>query len=270
MNPPAFQFYAADWLASQRVALMTLEQEGAYIRLLAFCWKHGTIPADPEQISRLIGKGASTTLATTLTTMFETDGEKLIHPRLEEERRKQAVWRDKSSAGGKKSGESRRARKSSPQPQRVVEPPFEPPFEGCLQFGMNQKATLQSASSSSNDTPLLPLEVKPPHDDIMPAGWKQLGQTERKQTRVLKNSEAMIQIGKFLNRRPDNLWNVADTLALRRIRPTQEDIDILKKFYLLEIPKDEDHRRTKLSTLLNNWQDEVDKANSYLSNAKNS
>ena len=60
---PAFQFYPGDWLGSQRVTLMSLEEEGAYIRLLSYCWQHGSIPREPEKIARLIGKGASITLA---------------------------------------------------------------------------------------------------------------------------------------------------------------------------------------------------------------
>ena len=56
---PAFMFYAGDYLSSSRVTLMSLEEEGAYIRLLAHCWLHGSIPSDPDLIARLIGKGAS-------------------------------------------------------------------------------------------------------------------------------------------------------------------------------------------------------------------
>ena len=66
MKSPAFQFYPTDYLGSQRVQMMTLDEEGAYIRLLSYCWQHGTIPSDPAQAARLIGKGASTTLASTM------------------------------------------------------------------------------------------------------------------------------------------------------------------------------------------------------------
>src|SRR5262249_42577825 len=37
-RPPAFQFYVKDWLTSKKRATMTLEQQGAYINLLAHCW----------------------------------------------------------------------------------------------------------------------------------------------------------------------------------------------------------------------------------------
>ena len=133
MKSPAFQFYPSDYTSSQRVRLLTLEEEGAYINLLCSCWLHGSIPADPEMAARLIGKGASTTLATTVLTMFVPSSEpgRLVHDRLEAERSKQADWRAKSSAGGKKSAENRKGG------SRVVQPP--------LADGTNQTSTLQSS-----------------------------------------------------------------------------------------------------------------------------
>lgn len=143
---PAFQFYPADYLGSQRVALMSLEEEGAYIRLLCYCWQHGSIPSNPDQIARLIGKGASTTLATTVATMFKPhheNGSLLVHERLEQEILKQNEWARKSAEGGKKSAEMRKLLKGgSTTVARVV--------EDCLPNGINQKATLQSSSSSSS------------------------------------------------------------------------------------------------------------------------
>jgi uncharacterized protein YdaU (DUF1376 family) len=137
---PAFQFYPSDWLGSQRVSLMTLEEEGAYIRLLAYCWQHGSVPADPEAVARLIGKGATTTLASRVLTMFQpplqpplNGGTVLVHERLEEERSKQFKWKEKSSEGGRKSAELRKS--------RVVQPPLEPPLQ--------PNGNITSSSSSS-------------------------------------------------------------------------------------------------------------------------
>jgi len=118
MKSPAFQFYVTDYLGSQRVQLLTLEQEGAYIRLLSYCWQHGSIPSNHKEIATLVGKGCSTTLARVVARMFEPcpdDPSKLIHDRLEDERKKQEAWKAKCSEGGKKSAE---LRKSAP---RVVE-----------------------------------------------------------------------------------------------------------------------------------------------------
>ena len=143
---PAFQFYPGDWLGSQRVSLLTLEEEGAYLRLLASCWQHGSIPSDPDKIARLIGKGASTTLATTLATMFQPhplESALLVHDRLERERDKQDAWAEKSREGGRKSAEKRQNLKGGSTT-------LQPPLEGCLPNGSNQKATLLLQSTSSN------------------------------------------------------------------------------------------------------------------------
>jgi uncharacterized protein YdaU (DUF1376 family) len=139
---PAFQFYPGDWLGSQRVSLLTLEEEGAYLRLLASCWQHGSIPSDPDKIARLIGKGSSINLATTLATMFQqhpTESTLLVHDRLEREREKQDAWSEKCREGGKKSAELRKLSKCS---STLV--------EGLLEGSSNKKATLQSSITSSN------------------------------------------------------------------------------------------------------------------------
>ena len=118
MKTPAFQFYPADWLSSQRVQMMTLEEEGAYIRLLCYCWNHGSIPSDPELIARLVGKSCSIEVATSVQRMFNarsTDVESsfnedstMVHDRLEREKQKQSLRRDQASEAGKKSAESRK------------------------------------------------------------------------------------------------------------------------------------------------------------------
>lgn len=141
MKAPAFQFYAAEWLADAEVQLMSLEEEGCYIRLLSYCWREGSIPADLSILSRLC-KGGSTTLIAVVAKRFQPhpeDSSKLVHERLEKEREKQRTWREKSAEGGKKSAEKRQNKQSN---RRVVEPKGNQEPEGG--------ATLQSASSSSS------------------------------------------------------------------------------------------------------------------------
>lgn len=128
---PAFQFYPADWLGSQRVTLMTLEEEGAYIRLLSYCWQHGSIPREPEKIARLIGKNASIALAQSVATMFQPPfdngsvvGDVLVHDRLEAQRKEYDAWLEKSRKGGKASAEARKRNRVDGQPP--LEPPLEP------------------------------------------------------------------------------------------------------------------------------------------------
>ena len=146
---PAFQFYAADYLADENVSVMTLEEEGAYWRAIAYCWREGSIPADDGRLSRLL-KGATNQTLTVVRNCFNqmaTDPTRLIHPRLEIERKKQAEWRSKSSEAGKKSGKSRRDKKFS------TEPTFN---SGSTKPEPNANQTgtllLQSSSSSSLNT----------------------------------------------------------------------------------------------------------------------
>jgi uncharacterized protein YdaU (DUF1376 family) len=119
VKSPAFQFYAAEYLADENVALMTLEEEGAYIRALGYCWREGSIPADPELLSRLL-KNAPADVVRTVVRRFdkiETPiGTRLIHSRLELERRKQKNWLRKSQEAGVKSGKVRRAKKLDAEP----------------------------------------------------------------------------------------------------------------------------------------------------------
>ena len=148
-------FYAGDYLASSRVQLMTLEEEGAYIRLLCHCWNAGSIPKEPEQIARLIGKGASTTLATNVATMFIPKGKVLVHDRLEQYRDERQKWIEKSREGGLKSAEMRKLLK------KTQNNPSESTVKGgtkggsrvvadCLQPNGNTSSSTSSSNSLNN------------------------------------------------------------------------------------------------------------------------
>ena len=50
---PHFPFYARDWLTDERVMLMTLECQGAYLRLLCYQWLEGSIPSSPKNLAAL-------------------------------------------------------------------------------------------------------------------------------------------------------------------------------------------------------------------------
>lgn len=126
---PAFQWYPKDYMTSLRVAQMSLEEEGAYIRCINFCWLHGSLPNDENQIVKIIGKGGSLMVARVVQAMFEqmpNDPTKLVHERLESEREKQESWRNKSRDGGIRSAESRANKRSGKGGSTVVQPPPQP------------------------------------------------------------------------------------------------------------------------------------------------
>jgi uncharacterized protein YdaU (DUF1376 family) len=114
---PAFQFYPQDYLADPNVAEMTLEEQGAYIRLICYAWIAGSIPADPERCARLVGNGCSISVATNVQRAFNepsTDPQRLLHKRVEKERQKQAIRREQTSSAGRKSADKRAATRIVP------------------------------------------------------------------------------------------------------------------------------------------------------------
>ena len=120
MKPPAFQFYADDFLAG--TSDMTDSEAGLYIRLLCAQWNRGSLPNDLDELLRF-SRGSTTLQAERVRRKFEVcqDGQ-LRNARLEDERQKQAVWREKSRLGGKKSGVVRNSTKGG---STVVQPPYE-------------------------------------------------------------------------------------------------------------------------------------------------
>lgn len=73
-----------------------------------------------------------------------------------------------------------------------------------------------------------------------------------------------IQLGKMLGRRESTKWSDKELEALESILPIDEqDMAMVGEFYDAIIEPSEDHRRTALLTLLNNWNGEVDKARAY-------
>jgi len=109
---PAFQWYPKDYLTDENVVMMTLEEEGAYRRLIDYCWLHQTLPNDVERLAPLC-KVDGTRMAVlwqAIRPCFrEQNGnpKRLIHPRLEKERQKQDEHRKQKSEAGKAGAKAR-------------------------------------------------------------------------------------------------------------------------------------------------------------------
>ena len=145
---PAFQWYPKDILSSVRVAEMSLAEEGAYRRLIDFCWLNGSIPADPIRASRVVGKGCTREITEAVLPMFTPDPNdptRLVHDRLEEERCRQEERSIKCSAsanarwGGVKQG-------TNPSGNKQVKTPV----RAKCKRNANALQTECSSSSSSN------------------------------------------------------------------------------------------------------------------------
>lgn len=115
---PAFLLYATTWLQSPKVNSLSLEQQGAYVRLLCFAWLHGSIPEDQEELRHLLGLGEDVASFDRIWSRLSrrwskkpgTPGQ-LIDERQEQERaeRKQKAeeMRLRGQAGGQRSAEQR-------------------------------------------------------------------------------------------------------------------------------------------------------------------
>jgi len=150
MKAPAFQFYVRDWLSSGKVATMTLEQQGAYMRLLCFAWLDDdcSLPNDDAELASLSGMGErwftnGSQVVRRCFTEMPNNPSRLVNERLVVEREKQAEWRKKSAEGGRKSGKTRRLAKRTNA-------------EAKTNQTTNQKPTLLSAVCSLQNNPLPP------------------------------------------------------------------------------------------------------------------
>jgi uncharacterized protein YdaU (DUF1376 family) len=109
---PAFQLYAADFLADENVVCMSLNERGAYITLMCFCWREGSIPSDLESLSALCGVDIDTMSGIWKRVQkcfnpHKKNEQRLIHFRLEKERKKQKEHSKKRSEAGLKGAKTR-------------------------------------------------------------------------------------------------------------------------------------------------------------------
>lgn len=101
---PAFSFYPKDFATG--TATMSLQEVGAYIRLLSHQWESGSVPSDPGERARILGcaKAQERDLWKKVGKKFTLHNDVYINERLEEERAKQAERRRRLSDNGKLGG----------------------------------------------------------------------------------------------------------------------------------------------------------------------
>lgn len=163
---PAFQFYPADFLADENVAVMSLAGRGAYITLMCYCWREGSIPADLGRMGKLCGvdSSAMAELWQELWPCFEQlqgqpEGQpaRYAHPRLERERLKQQEHGRERRESGRKGAISRwnKEKGIAQQPQlgdssAIAKPIAEP----MANNGFSSSSSCTSSSSTSNSSSL--------------------------------------------------------------------------------------------------------------------
>lgn len=98
-KPPAFQFYAADFLVDARVKLMSLEERGAYVTLLAHAWIEGPLPRELPRLAKLcdVSVADMERIWPAIAPCWAAADDSITNPRLEKERQKQAQYRKQQS-----------------------------------------------------------------------------------------------------------------------------------------------------------------------------
>lgn len=157
MKAPAFQWYAAEYLADERVAQLSLESEAVYVRLLSYCWREGTIPSNPVQCAPLCKYADVKVIKPALTLFMRAPGQpgRLIHKRLEGEREKQQAFKDKQVINGKLGG----------RPRKPNDNPDESQTKGLGYSGLTQIEPKKRSSTSTSFT----TEEQPMSDSATPS-----------------------------------------------------------------------------------------------------
>jgi uncharacterized protein YdaU (DUF1376 family) len=106
---PCFTWWPKDTLSDSKVQVLSLEAEGAYRRLIDFCWIEGRVPSDPKQLGRLCKIDTSTKEGLERAEALRDELEPLFvqaadhpgcwqHKRVEHERLKQRTDREARAA----------------------------------------------------------------------------------------------------------------------------------------------------------------------------
>jgi uncharacterized protein YdaU (DUF1376 family) len=243
MKPPAFQFYADDFLAG--TFSMSNEERGLYITLLCRQWTQGHVTRD--EVARLGSTVVQPSINHVLT-KFQPDADgNLKNARLEAERAKQNAFRELQSAKGKASAQARFNRGST-----VVQPSRAPDVNSPVSVSV----------SSLQEIPPTPFQGAATKEDAKPIEPKPKGPLQLRAERIFR-------------RKPDTPLDRAEERAMKAARAAieatgEDDWRSLESYYAAKIPDDKDARRRSLGTLLNNWNGEIDRAKGFLQNGRKS
>lgn len=154
-KPPAFQFYPKDFLMDDKVIVMNLEEKGAYIVLLSYCWNNNGLTKNQKDLKNMCGNPENWELiwGKVGKCFYEKKG-KFFNKRLEKELKKQKKWREKSRLGGIQSGISR-GKMVEPELKggsKVVQTKSEPPMNSSSSSSSSKEKKEEIRISSKEKT----------------------------------------------------------------------------------------------------------------------
>lgn len=119
---PAYQWYPKDYDTDETVKLMTYEQEGIYRRLLDHQALHGSIPADPKDIAKLVPKVSLKRfegLWPAMSAKFPSVDDRRVNQKLERVKADFAAFVEGRAVGGRRSAQLRLALYGTAQPPKA-------------------------------------------------------------------------------------------------------------------------------------------------------
>lgn len=156
---PYYKRFPKDYLSDENVAVMSLEEEGAYNRLMDYCWLQGSIPNDVDRLASMcrVSPEKMGALWPAIRPCFDASDEsgRLAHPRMDRERRQALNRKKKLSEAGKKGA---RVRDENREKRVPGKPADYKASQATLKPGLGQdEATLKHSQKSDTDKPLTPL-----------------------------------------------------------------------------------------------------------------
>lgn len=156
-QPPSYPWYPSDFAGSAKVAVMTLEQEGAYRRLLDHEWQEGSIPDDLEALARICRTTTAhmEKLWKTVRKCFvknSDEPETLVNLKLEKIRQEKIQFHAKQHTNGIKGGRPKGSGHSNPKETQTLsqkEPNRNPQPNPTQTQPVTQSITLEKPSHFS-------------------------------------------------------------------------------------------------------------------------
>ena len=154
---PAFQFYANDFLSDANVVVMSLQERGAYITLICYCWQQGGLPNDVAYLARLCGVPVTAfrRFWPAVERCFRaTDDGRLAHPKLDRIRQDQNDYRRRQSDASRKRWDKPQPSTGNPTASERDIPP-------------SSRRESSSSSSSIFDLRKKEKQASPSADDVL-------------------------------------------------------------------------------------------------------
>lgn len=196
---PAFQFYPKDYTSDEHVVLMSLEQEGAYLRLMCHQWLHGSIPSELSQIAAICRTTPAKMkkLWAGIEPCFpSTEDGRRANRRMSKDNEDMQRWREARAEAGAAGGRAKAAKQtaSTAMPVATVLPVAKP----ASPFSVLQSATATTRTSEGALVPASPANATnvPPIEGPKPNPWVQgkRGAFEREAMELTEKVAALMDL----------------------------------------------------------------------------